>query len=157
MNATEYQYAGLWRRLAALLIDALLAASLLACGVLAWSVWSGAMPAWGSRTLNTTLASGALLAVLAMVVLDARLQGTPGLQLLDCRLVDARSGRAIGLGRSARRAFFLLLATLPLLLGVLWIGWDRRKQGLHDKLAGTLVIREDYARWSLQELARGSR
>ena len=26
-------------------------------------------------------------------------------------------------------------------LGFFWIGWDDRKQGWHDKLAGTLVVR----------------
>ncbi len=156
MNGTGFQYAGMWRRFGALLIDVFLAAMLLACAVLAWSAWSGDMPAWGSRTLNSAIAVAVLIALLLMVWLDARLQGTPGLQLLDCRLVDARSGQAIGLAQSTRRAACLLLAVLPLLLGLLWIGWDKHKQGLHDKLAGTLVIREDYALKTLQELARGS-
>lgn len=146
----------MWRRFGALLVDVFLAAMLLACFVLAWSVWSGDMPAWGSRTLNSAIAVAVLIALLLMIVLNAWLQGTPGLQLLDCRLVDARSGQAIGLGQSARRAAYLLLSILPLLLGLLWIGWDRHKQGLHDKLAGTLVIREDYALMSMRELARGS-
>jgi uncharacterized RDD family membrane protein YckC len=156
LSGVDFPYAGLWRRFGALLIDVFLAAMLLTCAVLAWSVWSGGMPAWGSRTLNSTIAAGLLIALLLMVFLDARLQGTPGLQLLDCRLVDANTGQAIGLGRSAKRTAYLLLSALPLLLGLLWIGWDKHKQGLHDKLAGTLVIREDYALWPLQDLARGS-
>lgn len=156
MSSSDFQYAGMWRRFGALLIDIFLATLLLACALLAWSAWSGDMPAWGSRTLNYAIAAAVLIALLLMVLLDARLQGTPGLQLLDCRLVDARSGQAIGLGRSAKRTVYLLLSVLPLLLGLLWIGWDKHKQGLHDKLAGTLVIREDYALRSLQELARGT-
>jgi uncharacterized RDD family membrane protein YckC len=156
LSGIDFQYAGMWRRFAALLVDVFLAATLLACVVLAWGAWTGALPAWGSDALNGAIAAGSLIALLLMVWLDARLQGTPGLQLLDCRLVDAGTGQAIGLGQSAKRTACLLLAILPLLLGLLWIGRDKRKQGLHDKLAGTLVIREDYARWSLQELARGS-
>jgi uncharacterized RDD family membrane protein YckC len=31
---------------------------------------------------------------------------------------------------------------LPLCLGIFWVGWDKRKQGWHDKIAGTLVIKE---------------
>ncbi|NNC54671.1 MAG: RDD family protein, partial [Pseudomonadales bacterium] len=31
----------------------------------------------------------------------------------------------------------------PLLLGLIWVGIDKRKQGWHDKLAGTLVIKEE--------------
>ena len=34
-----------------------------------------------------------------------------------------------------------ILSTLPLLRGFLWVGWDRRRRGRHDKLAGTLVFR----------------
>jgi len=156
LSTAGFQYAGMWRRFGALLIDVFLAAMLLACAVLAWTAWSGDMPGWGSRTLNSAIAVAIVIALLLMILLDARLQGTPGLQLLDCRLVDARTGQAIGLGRSAKRTVYLLLAALPLLVGLLWIGWDPHKQGLHDKLAGTVVIREDYALSSLQELARGS-
>ena len=155
MSGADFQYAGMWRRCGALLIDILLASLLLGCAVLAWSVYSGDMPAWGSRTLNSVIAAAALITLLLTVLLDARLQGTPGMHLLDCRLVDARTGQAIDLVRATKRIVYLLLAVLPLLLGVLWIGWDKHKQGLHDKLAGTLVIREDYALWTLQELARG--
>ncbi len=32
-------------------------------------------------------------------------------------------------------------STIPLCLGFLWIAFDKRKQGWHDKLAGTVVIR----------------
>lgn len=35
---------------------------------------------------------------------------------------------------------FLSLA--PLGLGFIWLAWDKRKQTWHDKLAGTLVIKE---------------
>lgn len=156
MSTAGFQYAGMWRRFGALLIDVFLAAMLLACAVLAWTAWSGDMPGWGSRTLNSAIAVAVVIALLLMILLDARVQGTPGLLLLDCRLVDARTGQAIGLGTSVKRTVYLLLAALPLLVGLLWIGWDPHKQGLHDKLAGTVVIREDYALSSLQELARGS-
>ncbi len=32
---------------------------------------------------------------------------------------------------------------IPLFLGIFWVGWDQRKQGWHDKIAGTLVIKEN--------------
>jgi len=35
------------------------------------------------------------------------------------------------------------LSMLPLFLGFIWVGIDRRKQGFHDKIAGTVVIRQD--------------
>jgi uncharacterized RDD family membrane protein YckC len=27
------------------------------------------------------------------------------------------------------------------MLGIIWVAFDKRKQGFHDKLAGTLVVR----------------
>ena len=42
---------------------------------------------------------------------------------------------------------------MPAGLGVFLIGWNRTRQGLHDRLAGTLVILEDEARIPLPELA----
>jgi uncharacterized RDD family membrane protein YckC len=33
-------------------------------------------------------------------------------------------------------------STIPFLLGLMWVGIDKRKQGWHDKLAGTVVIRD---------------
>jgi uncharacterized RDD family membrane protein YckC len=42
---------------------------------------------------------------------------------------------------------------LPAGLGIFGIGWSRRRQGLHDRLAGTVVIMEDEAAMSLAELA----
>jgi uncharacterized RDD family membrane protein YckC len=34
----------------------------------------------------------------------------------------------------------------------LWSIWDRRHQGLHDKLAGSVVIKEDESLMALDEL-----
>ena len=33
------------------------------------------------------------------------------------------------------------VSTIPLGLGLLWVGFDRRKQGWHDKMANTVVVR----------------
>lgn len=30
---------------------------------------------------------------------------------------------------------------LPFCVGIIWVAFDKRKQGWHDKLAGTVVIR----------------
>jgi uncharacterized RDD family membrane protein YckC len=39
------------------------------------------------------------------------------------------------------RYFAYYLSTILLGLGFLWIIWDPKKQGWHDKLAGTVVVR----------------
>jgi len=33
------------------------------------------------------------------------------------------------------------VAMIPLFAGIIWVAFDPRKQGWHDKLAGTVVVR----------------
>jgi len=44
------------------------------------------------------------------------------------------------------------IAFLPVGLGFFWIIWDKRKQGWHDKIAGTVVVIHDEAHIPLQQL-----
>jgi uncharacterized RDD family membrane protein YckC len=148
------EYAGPGRRLAALLIDAVLVAAVAVGALLAWMTITGAAPETHTHAVDRAAAAGALSALVLKVMLDAWLQGTPGLRLMDCRLVDARSGRAIGLLRSVLRTIGLILAILPGMLGLLWMFWNKRRQGWHDLLAGSVVIREDESLKSLRQLAR---
>lgn len=71
-----------------------------------------------------------------------RFLGTPGKMILRLRIVDADTGNRMSLGQAVGRYFAYILSALPFMLGYLWVGVDRRKQGWHDKLAGTLVIRD---------------
>ncbi len=68
---------------------------------------------------------------------------TPGKLLMDCQIVDANS---LGRARTSQlviRYLAYILSALPLGLGFLWILFDKRKQGWHDKLAGTVVMMQD--------------
>ncbi|HEY1825980.1 MAG TPA: RDD family protein [Acidimicrobiales bacterium] len=42
---------------------------------------------------------------------------------------------------ATRQASILFSLGIPLYLDLLWMLWDKKKQTLHDKLAGTIVIR----------------
>ncbi len=69
-------------------------------------------------------------------------QATPGKMCLSIKIVDAKT-----LGKPSRkqliiRLFGYVISVLPALLGVIWIAFDSRKQGWHDKMANTLVIVE---------------
>jgi uncharacterized RDD family membrane protein YckC len=79
----------------------------------------------------------------AAVVGFWRLRGaTPGKLAVGVRIVDARTGATPGTGRLVLRLLCYVLSAAPLYLGFLWIAVDRRRQGWHDKIAGTLVIEE---------------
>jgi uncharacterized RDD family membrane protein YckC len=81
---------------------------------------------------------GALIVLLFWV----ERQGTPGKLVLGIRIVDATTGGTPTIGRLVLRYVGYLISALPLGLGYLWIIWDARKQGWHDKMAGTVVIRD---------------
>lgn len=66
---------------------------------------------------------------------------TPGKMLLGQRIVHAQTGEPIGIGASVLRYVGTIVSSLPLYLGYLWIIWDSEKQGWHDKIANTRVVR----------------
>jgi uncharacterized RDD family membrane protein YckC len=77
------------------------------------------------------------------VVLFWRFSGaTPGKMAFSLRLAAA-SGGPLGTARLVARFLAYLVSALPLFLGFAWIAIDRRRQGWHDKIAGTLVIHEE--------------
>ena len=65
-----------------------------------------------------------------------------GQHVLRLRVVRAADGNAIGPGAATTRAAGCVVAALPLFVGILWSGWDSRKQGWQDKIAGTVVIHD---------------
>jgi uncharacterized RDD family membrane protein YckC len=68
-------------------------------------------------------------------------QATPGKMMIRARIVDAETGGLPTLGQYVIRYVGYFLALLPLGLGLLWIMFDSRKRGLHDIMAGTMVVR----------------
>jgi len=63
---------------------------------------------------------------------------TPGMRIMGLLLITEEGGR-ITIGVAIRRYVGYFLSAI-LLVGYLWVLIDPRRQGFHDKLAGTLVI-----------------
>jgi uncharacterized RDD family membrane protein YckC len=82
-----------------------------------------------------------VLPSIAVIVFWIYRSATPGKMAVGLRIVDARTGGRPSNGQLIGRFFAYFLSLLPLGLGYFWIAWDARKQGWHDKLAGTVVIR----------------
>jgi len=83
-----------------------------------------------------------------------RYGATPGKVLADCEIVDATTGDPISFRQAVLRYLAYLISALPLGLGFLWILWDKRRQGWHDKIANTVVIMHDELNVPLSELAK---
>jgi uncharacterized RDD family membrane protein YckC len=67
---------------------------------------------------------------------------TPGMMLFGLRVAREADGTKPGLGRSFLRYVGYWIAWITLFIGFIWVAFDNRKQGWHDKIAGTLVVRQ---------------
>ena len=65
---------------------------------------------------------------------------TPGKMVVKAIIVDAKTGNAPTIKQSIIRYFGYIVSMIPLCLGFIWVCWDSKKQGWHDKMAGTVVI-----------------
>jgi uncharacterized RDD family membrane protein YckC len=140
MERSDLEYVGFWARVGAALIDTLLI--LAVTGPLVTSVygpeyWSGSEFVKGPADF---LISWVLPAV-AVVVFWVYRQATPGKMVISARIVDAQTGNPPSTGQLIGRYFGYYVSIFPFFLGLIWIAFDARKQGWHDKLAGTVVVK----------------
>lgn len=78
---------------------------------------------------------------------------TPGARLMQVRVVG-RDGQKLRPLRAIVRWIALLIAALPLFAGYALILFDSRRRGLHDRLAGTLVVEVERPTIAAQLLTR---
>ena len=69
---------------------------------------------------------------------------TPGKLAVGLKVVDAQTGGRPSTGRLVVRVLCYVVSAIPLYLGFLWVAVDRRKQGWHDKIAGTAVVQDNF-------------
>lgn len=67
-------------------------------------------------------------------------QATLGKMAIGAKVVD-QNGNRLSFARATGREWSKFLSSLILLFGYFMVGWDDRKQGLHDKIAGTFVVK----------------
>ena len=120
----EVEYMGFWVRLVAWIIDAVVVS--VAATVLGW-LGLGVFAFF----------SGWVYGILFIGLLGQ----TPGKMALGIKVVDAQ-GKVPGIGRAILREIVgKFVSAIVILLGYLWVGWDPRKRGWHDHIAGTYAVR----------------
>lgn len=140
MESEELEYVGFWLRVVASLIDTVL------IGVIIWPLLSAfyGESYWSSEKFiqgpMDFLLSWVFPAVAVILFWIAR-QATPGKMAISAKIVDAKTGKAPSTGQLIGRYFAYYVSIFPLCLGFVWVAFDERKQGWHDKLAGTVVVR----------------
>lgn len=142
MQEQELSYAGFWIRTWASIIDTVLI-MMVTVPLLIWIYgWDyPAMQQTGALAGPADFLISWVLPTIAIIAFWINRQATPGKMAISARIVDAASGNTPTNGQMIGRYFAYFISTIPLCLGFLWIAFDRRKQGWHDKLAGTVVVR----------------
>jgi uncharacterized RDD family membrane protein YckC len=139
--AAEIVYAGFWIRVVAWFIDAV------AIGILtsAFAPMSGAgtfVGPDGARLDNYGAnAVGGLVGLVYFVGLWAWKGQTLGMMPFGLWVVCEEDGERPDAVRAFLRYVGLIISFAVLLLGVIWVAFDREKQGWHDKIAKTVVVR----------------
>jgi uncharacterized RDD family membrane protein YckC len=152
---TDRRYGGFWRRYIAYLIDKIVlyfaSLFLLVVGILALGnggVSLGRIMATGDIPCGMGLFT--IVYAVALFITDmtyftwfhGSVGQTPGKMVMGLRVIQA-SGDKMTFGVAFLRCAGSLASALVLWLGYLWIAIDGRKQGWHDKIAATLVVRAE--------------
>lgn len=96
----------------------------------------------GSETWATLFMIAAYVIPFAYYVRAYSTNGqTWGKRLLGIRVVSL-DGSPLTLGKGILRVIGYMVSGIPLDLGFLWAIWDKDKQTWHDKIAGTIVVKE---------------
>jgi len=140
MNASQPEYVGFWARVGASLIDSILMAIILVPFARLFGVGMDIESALRFDSPANIMVNGILPAI-AVILFWMYRQATPGKMLIGAKIVDEKTLGKPSTGQLIGRYFAYYLSTIVLLLGFVWVGLDARKQGWHDKLAGTLVIK----------------
>jgi uncharacterized RDD family membrane protein YckC len=136
----EQQYAGFWIRLWASVIDSVLIVLVVAPPIYL---------IYGKEYISQErLIAGPadflltwIFPAIAVTMFWIYKSATPGKMMVKIKVIDARTGGAPTAGQAIVRYLGYYLSLIPVFLGFFWVAFDARKQGWHDKIARTLVVR----------------
>ena len=145
------RYGGFWRRFWAWVIDGFLLSAVfiplsLMAGIplLGWGDVEDVDPDQLFALLGSFVAIGLVRMILSWLYFalmeSSSKQATVGKMALGIRVTDM-AGRRISFARATGRCFGAILSGLLFCIGFLMVAFTEKKQGLHDMMAGTLVVR----------------
>ncbi len=135
------EYGGFWIRLAASIVDSVLALVIVLPLLIA---------IYGPKyfATNNFIEGPAdfiiswVFPIVAILVFWKYKSATPGKMLFNLMIADAGTLQKPSTSQLIIRYLGYYISTIPFCLGFLWIAFDRRKQGWHDKIAKTVVIKK---------------
>ncbi len=124
------RYGGFWRRVAAYIIDSIVVG--IPIGIL-----QAVLHGTSGRAIAEAIGLIGGWLYFSLMESSTR-QATLGKMALDMKVTDLEGNR-ISFGRATGRYFAKILSFIIIFIGVIMVAFTERKQGLHDKIAGTLV------------------
>jgi uncharacterized RDD family membrane protein YckC len=140
--APNYRFAGFWWRVLALFVDNLVLMVINAIGgmVVTLSLIGADWTQEGMQAFTGLLALIWSWLYFALFESSAW-RATPGKKACGLIVTD-ENGARISFARATGRYFAKFLSALILGIGFMMAGWTRRKQGLHDIICDTLVLKK---------------
>ena len=131
-----FEYMGFWKRVLASIIDNVIAAAILfPVGVLVVRMDADKGSAeWIGDILQT------LILAAAIILLWTYVGSTPGKMVFGAKVVDEATFRNPSLGKSILRYVGYIPSIVLFFGGFIMVAFDKKKRGLHDLIAGTLVV-----------------
>jgi len=140
------QVIGFGRRLVAYIIDGVVLNILGGCLGFALGLAGSQAAARGGQAssgLNLLfILLGTAIGLIYFVGLWATTGQTLGKMALGIKVISS-DGTPVSWGKSLLRYVGYIVSGLVLGLGFIWVAFDARRQGWHDKIAGTYVVRKD--------------
>ena len=130
------RYAGFWIRLLAYILDAIV------LGAITYPLIR-VLSSMGIGDSSSNILSIAISWMYFVVFESSEWMASPGKKVLGLIVTDEQ-GKKISIGRATRRYFAKIVSGLILGIGFIMIVFTARKQGLHDKIFHTLVLRTKY-------------
>jgi uncharacterized RDD family membrane protein YckC len=134
----DLQYVGFWSRFWATMIDMVIWMMLIY--PIFYLIYGSAFI---ERASDFNLANNVInyfLPFIAIILLWKSKGATPGKMFIKATIVDEESLGEPSTKQLVVRYFAYILSAIPLFLGYFWVGWDKKKQTWHDKLAHTVVV-----------------
>jgi len=139
VNDEAVQYVGFWPRLGASIIDSIIL--IMITFPLLYLIYGDDYFA-SSKSVKgiSDVIISYFFPIFATILFWIYKSATPGKIILAAKIVDERTGHKASVKQSVIRYIGYYVSLIPLGLGFFWIAWDAKKQGWHDKMAGTVVI-----------------
>lgn len=134
-------FAGFWPRFLMFIVDTVIM-------IILFSIGSSLMGLEFTTALDLAYSTGIakwlsiLIPAVYIIGFWVLLGATPGKLIFKAKIVDANTGGKASIIKMILRYICYPVSKIFVGLGFIWIGLDSRKQGWHDKIAGTVVVKK---------------